>query len=135
MDEQTRSFRDREADRYFERNAANSDAIEHDVCLKLLEALRPDRGLAVLEVGCGDGWRLERIDSVLRAILRAGTYELMARLDVPAPVVINEYVNLAHAFFDGKEPGFANAVLDTLVRRLRPDDVELPNGEEAADPQ
>ncbi len=81
------------------------------------------------------GWRLERLDSVLRAILRAGTYELVARLDVPAPVVINEYVNLAHAFFDGKEPGFANAVLDTLVRRLRPDALELPKGEETTGSQ
>jgi len=67
-----------------------------------------------------DGWRLSRVDSILRAILRAGAYELMARPDVPARVAIDEYVELAHAFFSGEEPSFANAALDRLARTLRP---------------
>lgn len=65
------------------------------------------------------GWRIERLDSVLRAILRAGCYELLARPDVPTPSVIDEYVDIAHAFFEGSEPGFVNGVLDALARKLR----------------
>lgn len=65
------------------------------------------------------GWRLERVDSILRAILRAGTFELMERPDVPARVVINEYMEVAHAFFEGDEPRVVNGVLDKLARRLR----------------
>jgi N utilization substance protein B len=64
-------------------------------------------------------WPLARLESVLRAILRAGAYELLARSDVPAPVAINEYVEVAHAFFSGKEPGMVNGVLDRIARTLR----------------
>lgn len=64
-------------------------------------------------------WKLQRIDSILRAILRAAAYELIARRDVPAKAVIDEYMEIAHAFFDGDEPGFVNAVLDRLARRKR----------------
>ena len=64
-------------------------------------------------------WPLARLESVLRAILRAGCYELLARSDVPARVVINEYVEIAHAFFSGKEPGMVNGVLDHVARSLR----------------
>ncbi len=67
-------------------------------------------------------WPLERLEAVLRAILRAGTYELAARIDVPAPVVISEYLEIAHAFFAGKEPGLVNGVLDRLARSLRPEE-------------
>jgi N utilization substance protein B len=65
------------------------------------------------------GWTLARIDSILRALLRAASYELVARRDVPAKVVIDEYVELARDFFDGDEPGFVNAVLDRLAHRKR----------------
>ncbi|HEX3486906.1 MAG TPA: transcription antitermination factor NusB [Micropepsaceae bacterium] len=65
------------------------------------------------------GWTLTRIDSILRALLRAATYELVARRDVPAKVVIDEYVELARDFFEGDEPGFVNAVLDRLAHRKR----------------
>ncbi len=64
-------------------------------------------------------WRLERVDSILRAILRAGAYELIARQDVPAKVVIDEYLEISHAFFDSDEPGFVNAVLDKLAHQKR----------------
>lgn len=64
-------------------------------------------------------WRLERVDSILRAILRAGAFELIARHDVPAKVVIDEYMEISHAFFSGDEPGFVNAVLDKLARAKR----------------
>jgi len=62
---------------------------------------------------------LERLEAILRAILRAATYELLARPDVPARVIISEYLDVAHAFFSGSEPGFANGVLDRLAHDLR----------------
>ncbi|MEM7621088.1 MAG: transcription antitermination factor NusB [Pseudomonadota bacterium] len=68
------------------------------------------------------GWDLTRIDSILRAILRAGTFEVIARKDIPAKVVINEYMNIAHAFFEGDETGVVNAVLDKLARQHRFDE-------------
>lgn len=68
------------------------------------------------------GWRLERIDAVARAVLRAGVVELWARSDIPAPVTIDEYVEIAKAFFeDGPEPGFVNAALDAASRAIRHD--------------
>jgi len=70
------------------------------------------------------GWRLVRVDAILRAILRAGTFELMERRDVPGRVVINEYINVAHAFFDEEEPRVVNGVLDKIGRRLRAEEFE-----------
>lgn len=61
----------------------------------------------------------ERVEILLRAILRAGTYELHHHASVPSGVVINDYVDVAHAFFDAKEPGLVNAVLDKLSKHLR----------------
>lgn len=65
------------------------------------------------------GWPLRRVEVVLRAVLRAGAYELMSKPDVPARVVIAEYVNVAGAFLDRDETGMVNAVLDSLARDLR----------------
>ena len=69
------------------------------------------------------GWPLSRVEAVLRAILRAGTYELRSRKDVPARVVIVEYTDIAGAFFETEEVGMVNAVLDSLAHRLRPDEL------------
>jgi N utilization substance protein B len=71
-----------------------------------------------------EGWRLTRIDSIVRAILRAAAFELMELSDVPARVVISEYVEVAHAFFEGDESKVVNGVLDQLARKLR--EGELP---------
>ncbi|MGY4397455.1 N utilization substance protein B [Sphingomonas sp. UYAg733] len=65
------------------------------------------------------GWSMTRLDKSMRAILRAGTYELMARVDVPAPTVITEYVDVAHAFFDKREAGFVNGLLDAIAKDVR----------------
>ena len=70
------------------------------------------------------GWSLLRVDAIVRATLRAATFELMELADVPARVVISEYVNVAHAFFGADEPKVINGVLDQLARKLRPG--ELP---------
>ncbi len=81
-----------------------------------------------------EGWALDRLDAVLRAILRAGAWELTAEIGTPPKVVINEYVNVAHAFFEDKEPGFVNGVLDRLARVVRPVEMEPPSREQASDP-
>ena len=65
-------------------------------------------------------WRLERLDSTLRALLRAGAWELRDRPDVPREIVIDEYVELAKAFFDDAEAKFVNAALDGVARDVRP---------------
>lgn len=74
----------------------------------------------VVDEQLASGWRLVRIDSILRAILRAGVWELQERRDVPARVVINEYIEVAHAFFSEEEPKVVNGILDRLAKRLRP---------------
>ncbi|MBU6371537.1 MAG: transcription antitermination factor NusB [Alphaproteobacteria bacterium] len=66
-----------------------------------------------------EGWRLERLDSVARAILRAGVVELWRRDDIPTAVVIDEYVEIAKAFFEGAEPGFINGALDGCAKAIR----------------
>lgn len=71
-----------------------------------------------------DDWSVARVEHVLRCILRAGAYELDARGNVPARVVINEYVELAQAFYGGAEPGMVNGVLDKLARGLRPEEFD-----------
>jgi N utilization substance protein B len=65
------------------------------------------------------GWKLERIDATLRAILRAGAFELMRRPDVPVEVVIDEYLEITKSFFEGPEPGFVNGALDAIARDER----------------
>jgi N utilization substance protein B len=73
-------------------------------------------------------WTAERIDRVLRAILRCGTFEILCRKDIPPKVAINEYVDVARAFFDGDEPGFVNGVLDTIGRKTRAAEMEKNSG-------
>ena len=65
------------------------------------------------------GWTLERLDRPMRAILRAGTYELLARADVPVGSVISEYVDVANAFYDKREAGCANGLLDAIAKEVR----------------
>ena len=72
-----------------------------------------------IDAALADGWPLKRIEAVLRAILRAGAYELMFRKDVPARVAISEYVDVAHSFYSEDEPGLVNAVLDAIAREVR----------------
>ncbi|MEO8619017.1 MAG: transcription antitermination factor NusB [Sphingomicrobium sp.] len=66
-----------------------------------------------------DGWSMKRLDRPMRAILRAGTYELLARNDVPVASIINEYVDVADAFYDAKEKGFVNGLLDAIAKDVR----------------
>lgn len=67
-----------------------------------------------------EGWSLERLDKPMKAILRAGAYELIARPDVPVATVISEYVDVADAFYDKREKGFVNGLLDAIAKSARP---------------
>ena len=102
-----------EGDQYFEAEAAFfRDLVEGVV--------REQRSLdPLIDEQLAEGWRLNRVDSILRAILRAGAYELAMRDDVPARVVISEYLDIAHAFFGDEEPRVVNGILDRLARKAR----------------
>ena len=69
-----------------------------------------------------DGWTLPRLDKPMKAILRVGAYELLARRDVPLASVISEYVDVADAFYDKREKGFVNGLLDAIAKVARPAD-------------
>jgi N utilization substance protein B len=73
-------------------------------------------------------WTVERLEIILRRILEAGAYELTERTDVPPRVVITEYVDVAHAFYSGAEPGMVNGVLDQLARRFRDQEMAAGRG-------
>jgi transcription antitermination protein NusB len=82
--------------------------------------LREQRSLdPIVDKALAAGWPLKRIEAILRAVLRAGVYELEHRTDVPARVIVSEYVDIAHAFVDKEETGLINAVLDHIARRCR----------------
>ena len=74
---------------------------------------------ALISGRLAEGWTLERLDRPMRAILRAGAYELIARADVPVATVITEYVDVAHAFYDKRESGFVNDLLDAIAKEAR----------------
>ncbi|OLP56778.1 N utilization substance protein B [Rhizobium rhizosphaerae] len=75
----------------------------------------------MIKAALQDDWALSRLDSTVRAILRAGTFELVERRDVPVAVIITEYVEIARAFFEDEEPRLVNAVLDRIARQFRTD--------------
>src|SRR5688572_12948925 len=100
------TYADAEID-FFDDLVAGADARREEI-----DALISDR--------LAEGWSLERLDRPMRAILRAGAYELVARKDVPAATVINEYLDVAHAFYDKKEAGFVNGLLDAIAKAARP---------------
>jgi len=73
----------------------------------------------IIDRQLADGWRLTRIDAILRATLRAGVWELIERTDTPLKVVITEYLEVARAFLDDEGPKVVNGILDKLARQLR----------------
>jgi N utilization substance protein B len=77
-----------------------------------------------VDAALAEGWPLKRVDAILRAILRAGVYELSERRDIPPRVTISEYVDVAHAFLERDEASMVNAVLDKLARNLRPQELK-----------
>jgi len=97
--------------------AADEDFFAELVRGVVAEQARVDQAVAKR---LAEGWRLERLDATVRAILRAGAFELAHRPDVPTEVVIDEYVEVAKSFFEGVEPGFVNGALDGVARDVRP---------------
>ena len=73
----------------------------------------------VIDRALSGGWPLKRVEALLRAVLRAGAFELTSRKDIPARVIVSEYVDVANAFVDRDETGMVNAVLDVLARGMR----------------
>jgi N utilization substance protein B len=102
-----------------DRTIAGADAEHFERILQGVVAHQRDLDPAI-DGQLAAGWSLVRVDAILRAILRAGAFELKEEGHVPPRVVINEYVNVAHAFFAGDEPRVVNGVLDALARKLRP---------------
>ncbi len=80
---------------------------------------RRDEIDALIGKRLAEGWSLDRLDRPMRQILRAGAYELLARADVPTGSVITEYVDVAHAFYDKRESGFVNGLLDAVAKDVR----------------
>ena len=80
---------------------------------------RRDEIDAAIAARLAAGWTLARLDRPMKAILRAGTYELMARADVPVGAAISEYVDVAHAFYERREAGFVNGLLDAIAKAVR----------------
>ena len=74
---------------------------------------------ALIAANLAEGWSLARLDKAMVQVLRAGTYELIARADVPAAVAINEYVDVAKAFFDDRQAKFVNGILDAVAKAAR----------------
>jgi N utilization substance protein B len=82
-----------------------------------------------IDAALAGGWPLKRVEAVLRAVLRAGAYELACRPDVPVRVVMSEYVDVASAFLERDETGMVNAVLDQLARQLRAAEFDKARGQ------
>lgn len=78
----------------------------------------------MLAAALAEGWHVERLEALLRVIMRVGIYELDHRRDLPARATISEYLDLAHGFFTEREPAMVNGVLDSIARSLRPEEFE-----------
>ena len=111
-----------------EPDVAPADLVEPDprLFVLLVEGVSGRRAEidTLIDAKLTEGKTVARIEILLQAILRAGTYELLALGEVPAKAAINEYVEIAHAFYSGPEPGFVNGILDRLARSLRSAEME-----------
>ncbi len=86
--------------------------------------IRSDEVRRVVEPLLANDWTYDRLDVILRCILRLGTFEMLSRVEIPAKVIIGEYVGLADAFFSGSEPGVVNSILDRVARKTRPGELK-----------
>lgn len=97
---------------------AEADADFFDDVVRGALARQPEID-TVIAARLASGWAMDRLDKPMKAILRCGTYELLARVDVPVGAVITEYVDVAHAFYDKRETGFVNGLLDAIAKDVR----------------
>ncbi len=99
---------------------------DHELFVSLVRGVlaRSDEIDGILGQSLTSGWQWDRLENTVREILRCGCFEIQERTDVPPRVAINEYVDVAHAFYAGPETRLVNAVLDRLARVIRPDEME-----------
>lgn len=97
---------------------ADAEASFFDDLVKGVDARRAEVDAAI-SARLAQGWSLDRLDRPMRQILRCGAYELIARIDVPTATVISEYVDVADAFYDKREKGFVNGLLDAVAKAVR----------------
>jgi N utilization substance protein B len=97
---------------------ANAEVDFFDDVVKGVDARR-DEIDGHIAAKLSEAWSLDRLDRPMRQIIRAGTYELLARNDLPAGVIINEYIDVADAFYARREKGFVNGVLDAIAKAVR----------------
>ena len=102
-----------EGDQYAEAEVAFFDDVVQGV------AARREEIDGLIAGKLAEGWKLERLDKTMLQVLRAGTFELLARADVPTAAAITEYVDVAHAFFEAREAKFVNGVLDAIAKVVR----------------
>ncbi|HCF24113.1 MULTISPECIES: transcription antitermination factor NusB [unclassified Novosphingobium] len=102
-----------EGDQYAQAETAFFDDVVRGV------GARRDEIDELLSAKLAEGWRIDRLDKTMLQILRAGTWELLARADVPTGSAISEYVDVAHAFFEAREAKFVNGVLDAVAKVAR----------------
>ena len=105
-------------DAFDEAEYADAEVPFFDDVVRGVDARR-DEIDALVASKLASGWSLARLDKTMLQILRAGAYELLARADVPAPVAINEYVEVAKAFFDDGQAKFVNGILDAVAKEAR----------------
>jgi len=98
---------------------ADAEVSFFDDVVKGVDARREELD-GLIAARLASGWTMERLDKPMRQILRAGTYELLARPDVPVATAISEYVDVAAAFYDKREKGFVNGLLDAVAKAVRP---------------
>jgi N utilization substance protein B len=103
-------------------------SVNRDLLSELVEGVAKEEGTLddMLAAVLDEDWTIERLEILLHVLLRAATFELSERLEVPARVVISEYVDLANAFFDGRETAFVNGLLDRLAHVLRAEEFGGP---------
>ena len=97
---------------------ADADADFFDDVVSGVDARREEIDLLV-DAKLGEQWKMGRLDKTMLQLLRCGTYELIARPDVPTATVIDEYLDVAHAFFDKKDAKFVNGLLDAVAKDVR----------------
>ncbi len=103
--------------------------MDRELFERLLRGVREERDDLdnMLAAALAEGWHVERLEALLRVIMRVGIYELDHRRDLPARATISEYLDLAHGFFTEREPALVNGVLDSIARSLRPEEFETPD--------
>jgi N utilization substance protein B len=108
---------------YYHETEGKKKRLDQDFLISLIQGVcehRADLDASVVK-NLTEGWKLERLGPVLRCILRASIFELMNFSETPLKVIINEYVNITRSFFDEKEVGFVNGILDKIAHEVRPD--------------